>query len=65
VPRYNFYMRQAFEKRRGVLRALLAKVARVRVARDFYRFDVERRVFDWLKRLRTGLDRQQPKVAEE
>jgi len=26
---------------------------------------VERRAFDWLKRLRTGLDRQQPKVAEE
>ena len=65
VPRYNFYMRQAFEGRRGLLRRLLAKVARLRVARDFYRFDVERRAFDWLKRLRTGLDRQQPKVAEE
>jgi anaerobic magnesium-protoporphyrin IX monomethyl ester cyclase len=65
VPRYNFYMRQAFEKRRGLARRLLGKVARLRVARDFYRFDVERRAFDWLKRLRTGLDRQQPKVAEE
>jgi radical SAM superfamily enzyme YgiQ (UPF0313 family) len=65
VPRYNFYLRQAFEKRPGLLRRLLRRLARLRVARDFYRFDVERRAVDLFKRVRTGLDRQQPMVAED
>jgi hypothetical protein len=35
------------------------------VKAGFYRFDVERRAVDAWKRLRTGLARQQPMIAED
>lgn len=66
VPRYNFYLRQAYEGGgRSLVRRLLRRAARLRVKRDFYGFDLERRAADLVKRLRTGLDRQQPTVAED
>jgi radical SAM superfamily enzyme YgiQ (UPF0313 family) len=66
VPRYNFYLRHGYQKPRGGLgKQLLHRVARARVKSNFYRFDVERRAVDLLKRLRSGIDRQQPPIAED
>jgi anaerobic magnesium-protoporphyrin IX monomethyl ester cyclase len=66
VPRYNFYLRHGYEKSgRHWSRGLLHRVARARTRRDFYGFDVERRAVDLWKRLRTGMARQQPGIAEE
>ncbi|HEX6738057.1 MAG TPA: radical SAM protein [Vicinamibacteria bacterium] len=66
VPRYNFYLRHAYESPRGGLsRRLLHYAARARVKTGFYRADLERRAVDRWKRLRTGLDRQQPPIAED
>jgi radical SAM superfamily enzyme YgiQ (UPF0313 family) len=65
VPRYNFYLQKAYDERPGVARALVRRAARLRVRRDFYAYDVERRAVDLFKRLRTGLDRQQPMIAED
>jgi radical SAM superfamily enzyme YgiQ (UPF0313 family) len=65
VPRYNFYLRQAHDDRPGLARALVRGAARLRVASDFYAWDLERRAVDLFKRLRTGVDRQQPMIAED
>ncbi len=66
VPRYNFYLRHGYQKpQRGLARKLLHLAARVRVKTNFYRFDVERRAVDLVKRIRTGIDRQQPMIAED
>jgi radical SAM superfamily enzyme YgiQ (UPF0313 family) len=66
VPRYNFYLRHGYQKpAKGLVRKLLHRVARVRAKANFYRFDVERRAVSWLKRLRSGIDRQQPMIAED
>jgi anaerobic magnesium-protoporphyrin IX monomethyl ester cyclase len=65
VPRYNFYLRQAYDERPGLVRALVRTAAKLRVRRDFYVYDLERRAVDFFKRLRTGLDRQQPMIAED
>jgi radical SAM superfamily enzyme YgiQ (UPF0313 family) len=66
VPRYNFYMRHGYQKpERGLARRLLHYAARARVKSNFYRFDVERRAVDLVKRLRSGVDRQQPMIAED
>lgn len=65
VPRYNFYLRHGYEGTSGHWsRRLLHRIARARTRRDFYGFDVERRAVDLLKRLRTGMSRQQPGIAE-
>jgi radical SAM superfamily enzyme YgiQ (UPF0313 family) len=66
VPRYNFYLRHAFEPAQGGLGKRVARwFARQRVRFDFYRFDFERRLVDLSKRLRTGVPaRQQPMIAE-
>jgi radical SAM superfamily enzyme YgiQ (UPF0313 family) len=66
VPRYNFYLRHAFEPAEGGLGKRVARwFARVRVRFDFYRFDFERRLVDLSKRVRTGIPaRQQPMIAE-
>ncbi len=66
VPRYNFYLRHAFEPIEGGVGKRVAKwFARQRVRFDFYRFDFERRLVDLSKRLRTGVPaRQQPMIAE-
>jgi radical SAM superfamily enzyme YgiQ (UPF0313 family) len=65
VPRYNFYLRHGYERAGGHWsRTLLHRLARARTRRDFYRFDVERRAVDLWKRLRTGVNRQQPGIAE-
>jgi radical SAM superfamily enzyme YgiQ (UPF0313 family) len=65
VPRYNFYLQKAYDERKGVARALVRHAARLRVRRDFFAYDLERRAVDLFKRLRTGLDRQQPMIAED
>jgi radical SAM superfamily enzyme YgiQ (UPF0313 family) len=65
VPRYNFYLQQAYDERKGLARALVRTASRLRVQRDFYAWDVERRAVDLFKRLRSGLDRQQPMIAED
>lgn len=66
VPRYNFYLRHGYQQPgRGWTRKLLHYMARARVKTDFYRFDVERRAVDLVKRIRTGIDRQQPMIAED
>jgi radical SAM superfamily enzyme YgiQ (UPF0313 family) len=66
VPRYNFYLRHAFDPQGGRLGRLLAHwLARARVRHDFYRFDFERRLVELSKRIRSGRPvRQQPQVAE-
>ena len=66
VPRYNFYLRHAFEPVEGGLGKHVAQwFARLRVRFDFYRFDFERRLVDLSKRVRTGIPaRQQPMIAE-
>lgn len=66
VPRYNFYLRHAYEPSAGRPGRRLARLlARSRVRFDFYRFDFERRLVDLSHRLRTGRTaRQQPKIAE-
>jgi radical SAM superfamily enzyme YgiQ (UPF0313 family) len=49
ADRYNFYLALAYEEPRpGLLAWLLRRCARLRVRRDFFRFDVERRVADFL-----------------
>jgi hypothetical protein len=66
VPRYNFYLRHAYQKpARGLGRRLLHHVARLRARADFYGLDLERRTVDLARRLRTGVDRQQPRIAED
>jgi anaerobic magnesium-protoporphyrin IX monomethyl ester cyclase len=66
VPRYNFYLRHAFEPAQGGFGKHVAQwFAQARVRSDFYRFDFERRLVDLSKRLRTGTQaRQQPMIAE-
>lgn len=66
VPRYNFYLRHAFEPAQGGPGKRVARwFAQQRVRFDFYRFDFERRLVDLSKRLRTGIPaRQQPMIAE-
>ena len=66
VPRYNFYLRHAFEPVEGGFGKHVAQwFARLRVRFDFYRFDFERRLVDLSKRVRTGTSaRQQPMIAE-
>jgi radical SAM superfamily enzyme YgiQ (UPF0313 family) len=66
VPRYNFYLRHAYEAPQpGWSRRLLRFAARARVKTGCYRLDLERRAVDRWKRLRNGLDRQQPPIAED
>jgi radical SAM superfamily enzyme YgiQ (UPF0313 family) len=66
VPRYNFYLRHGYQKPNGsAARRLLHLSARVRAKTNFYAFDVERRAVELVKRLRTGVDRQQPQIAED
>jgi radical SAM superfamily enzyme YgiQ (UPF0313 family) len=66
VPRYNFYLRHGYQKpARGLGRGLLHHAARARAKADFYRFDLERRAADLIRLLRTGIDRQQPRIAED
>jgi anaerobic magnesium-protoporphyrin IX monomethyl ester cyclase len=66
VPRYNFYLRHAFEPvQGGIGKHIAQQFARLRVRFDFYRFDFERRLVDLSKRVRTGIPaRQQPMIAE-
>lgn len=66
VPRYNFYLRHAFEPvSAGFGKRVAQWFARLRVRFDFYRFDFERRLVDLSKRVRTGIPaRQQPMIAE-
>lgn len=66
VPRYNFYLRHAYDPVGGRPgRALAHALARWRVRHDFYRFDFERRLVDLSKQLRSGrAARQQPPIAE-
>jgi radical SAM superfamily enzyme YgiQ (UPF0313 family) len=66
VPRYNFYLRHAFEPVPGGFGKRVAQwLAKLRVRFDFYRFDFERRLVDLSKRVRTGIPaRQQPMIAE-
>jgi radical SAM superfamily enzyme YgiQ (UPF0313 family) len=66
VPRYNFYLRHAFEPvHAGFGKRMAQWFARLRVRHDFYRFDFERRLVDLSKRARTGVPaRQQPMIAE-
>jgi radical SAM superfamily enzyme YgiQ (UPF0313 family) len=55
VPRYNFYLRQAFDpKARRLGKRVAQWFAKLRVRYDFYRFDFERRLVDLSKRVRTG-----------
>jgi len=55
VPRYNFYLRAAFEPVESGLGKRIARwFARWRVRFDFYRFDFERRLVEFSRRLRTG-----------
>jgi radical SAM superfamily enzyme YgiQ (UPF0313 family) len=66
VPRYNFYLRHGYQKpKRGFGRRLVHRLARARVKTGFYRLDLERRAVDLWKRLRSGIDRQQPMIAED
>ena len=67
VPRYNFYLRHAFEKGQGGFgKRVAGRLAQWRVRSDFYRFDFERRLVDVSKRWRTGTAaRQQPAIAED
>lgn len=66
VPRYNFYLRHAFQRPRGrLLRRALHYAARARTKRDAYGFDVERRAVDLARRLRGGRAPQQPGIAED
>lgn len=66
VPRYNFYLRHGYQDTgRRLGKRLLHYAARVRAKTNFYSFDLERRAVDWSKRVRTGRDRQQPRIAED
>jgi anaerobic magnesium-protoporphyrin IX monomethyl ester cyclase len=66
VPRYNFYFRHGYQKPgRRLGKRLLHYVARARAKANFYGFDFERRAVDLSKRLRTGINRQQPPIAED
>lgn len=66
VPRYNFYLRHGYQKPKGGFgRRLVHRLARARVKTGFYRLDLERRAVDFWKRLRSGIDRQQPMIAED
>lgn len=66
VPRYNFYLKHAYQPTGGRLgRRMAASLAKARVKHDFYRFDIERRLVEFSKRLRSGVaPRQQPEIAE-
>jgi anaerobic magnesium-protoporphyrin IX monomethyl ester cyclase len=65
VPRYNFYLRHGYQRGGGHgPRSWLQRLARARTRRDFYRFDVERRMVDLWKWWRDGTSRQQPGIAE-
>ena len=66
VPRWNFYLRHGYQRpARSLGRRLLHRIARARVRTGFYRFDLERRAVDAWKRVRSGIDRQQPMIAED
>jgi radical SAM superfamily enzyme YgiQ (UPF0313 family) len=66
VPRYNFYLRHAYEPPRGGLgRHAVHHLARARVKADFFGLDLERRLVEASRRWRTGVDRRQPPVAED
>jgi hypothetical protein len=66
VPRWNFYLRHGYQRPgESWARRLLHRAARTRVRLGFYRLDVERRAVDAWKRRRTGIDRQQPLIAED
>jgi radical SAM superfamily enzyme YgiQ (UPF0313 family) len=66
VPRYNFYLRHGYQTpRRGWTKRLLHLAARARAKTDFYGFDLERRAVSLAKRFLTGVDRQQPMIAED
>ncbi len=66
VPRYNFYLRHGYERPNGnAARRLLHWAARARVKAGFYGLDVERRVVDFARQVRTGLVRDQPRIAED
>lgn len=55
VPRYNFYFRAAFEPvERGAGKKAARWLANRRVRFDFYRFDFERRLVEFSKRIRAG-----------
>jgi anaerobic magnesium-protoporphyrin IX monomethyl ester cyclase len=64
VPRYNFYLRHAYQRAPRLGGALLHRAARLRVKAGFYGLDVERRAVDMVRRFRTGTVRQQPEIAE-
>ena len=66
VPRYNFYLRHGYQRpARGLGRWLLHYVAWVRAKTNFYRLDLERKAVELHRRWRTGIDRQQPRIAED
>jgi anaerobic magnesium-protoporphyrin IX monomethyl ester cyclase len=63
ADRYNFYLDRAYETpRAGLFAWLLRRSARLRVRRNFFRFDVERRMADFLG-LRAAAERP-PAAAE-
>jgi anaerobic magnesium-protoporphyrin IX monomethyl ester cyclase len=66
VPRYNFYLKHGYERTAARWPGnVLHRLARARAKRNFFRFDVERRAVDLWKRLRSGMARQQPAIAED
>jgi radical SAM superfamily enzyme YgiQ (UPF0313 family) len=66
VPRYNFYLRHGYQRPNGnPLKRVLHYSSLVRAKTNFYHLDFERRTVDFVKRWRSGLDRQQPMIAED
>jgi anaerobic magnesium-protoporphyrin IX monomethyl ester cyclase len=66
VPRWNFYLRYGYgPPGRRLARRMLHRIARARIALDFYRLDLERRAVVWSHRARTGLPDPWPVLAED
>jgi hypothetical protein len=66
VPRWNFYLGYGFAPPgRRVARRVLRRLARARIALDFYRMDLDRRAVAFFRRARTGSAEPWPIVTED
>jgi anaerobic magnesium-protoporphyrin IX monomethyl ester cyclase len=66
VPRWNFYLGYGYgPPGRRVARRILRRLARARIALDFYRLDLDRRAVSFFRRARTGSAEPWPIVTED
>jgi anaerobic magnesium-protoporphyrin IX monomethyl ester cyclase len=66
VPRWNFYLGYGFgPPGRRIARRILHRLARARIALDFYRMDLDRHAVAFFRRARTGSADPWPIVTED